>query len=161
MALKNLRKKTAQIQAELQEQEAKGLVRNPMLETAFQDIEALRDSLQQGQEHLFNVGVYMTLYADTLENLNKLESQINYVLESKLIYAKPSSFQQVDGLNSTIPLGTDKILIHTPLNSGPVSSFFPFVSANLTSDEGILYGVNRNNNTLIIFDRFSWKTPTW
>ncbi len=155
MALKNLRKKTAQIQAELQEQEAKGLVRNPMLETAFQDIEALRDSLQQGQEHLFNVGVYMTLYADTLENLNKLESQINYVLESKLIYAKPSSFQQVDGLNSTIPLGTDKILIHTPLNSGPVSSFFPFVSANLTSDEGILYGVNRNNNTLIIFDRFS------
>ncbi|MEK7654082.1 MAG: ATP-binding protein [Patescibacteria group bacterium] len=155
MALKNLRKKTAQIQAELQEQEAKGLVRNPMLETAFQDIEALRDSLQQGQEHLFNVGVYMTLYADSLENLNKLESQVNYVLESKLIYAKPSSFQQVDGLTSTIPLGTDKLMIHTPLNSGPVSSFFPFVSANLTSDEGILYGVNRNNNTLIIFDRFS------
>lgn len=155
LALKNLRKKTAQIQAELQEQEAKGMVRNPMLETAFQDIEALRDSLQQGQEHLFNVGVYMTLYGDTLEDLNKLESKISYQLESKLIYAKPATFQQIDGVTSTFPLGTDHLLIHTPLNSGPVSSFFPFVSANLTSDEGLLYGVNRNNNTLIIFDRFS------
>ncbi|MDO8466988.1 MAG: ATP-binding protein, partial [bacterium] len=155
LALKNLRKKTAQIQAELQEQESKGMVRNPMLETAFQDIESLRDSLQQGQEHLFNVGVYMTLYGDTIEDLNKLESKISYQLESKLIYAKPATFQQIDGITSTFPLGTDHLLIHTPLNSGPVSSFFPFVSANLTSDEGLLYGVNRNNNTLIIFDRFS------
>ncbi|MDP1718962.1 MAG: ATP-binding protein [bacterium] len=155
VALKNLRKKTAQIQAELQEQEEKGMVRNPMLETAFQDVEALRDSLQQGQEHLFNVGVYMTLYSDTLEGLSKLESQINYQLESKLIYAKPASFQQIDGLISAFPLGTDRLLIHTLLNSGPVSSFFPFTSANLTSDEGLLYGVNRGNNTLVLFDRFS------
>jgi len=155
LALKNLRKKAAQVQAELMEQEEKGMVRNPILETAFQDIESLRDSLQQGQEHLFNVGVYITIYADTLENLNKLEAQINSVLESKLIYAKSAIFQQVEGLSSTLPIGRDHLLIHAPLNSGPVSSFFPFVSANLTSDEGILYGINRHNNTLIIFDRFS------
>lgn len=155
LALKNLRKKAGEIQAEIGEQERKGMVRNPMLETANQDIEALRDSLQQGQEHLFNVGVYMTIYADTLENLNKLEAQINSVLEAKLIYAKSAVFQQVEGLNSTLPIGTDHLLIHTPLNSGPVSSFFPFVSANLTSDDGILYGINRGNNTLVIFDRFS------
>ena len=155
LALKNLRKKAAQVQAELMEQEEKGMVRNPILETAFQDIESLRDSLQQGQEHLFNVGVYITIYADTLENLNKLEAQINSVLESKLIYAKSAIFQQVEGLSSTLPIGRDHLLIHAPLNSGPVSSFFPFVSANLTSDEGILYGINRHNNTLVIFDRFS------
>lgn len=155
LALKNLRKKAAQIQAELMEQEEKGMVRNPMLETAFQDVETLRDSLQQGQEHLFNVGVYITIYADTLENLNKLEAQINTQLESRLIYTKPAAFQQVEGLNSTLPIGTDKLSIHTPLNSGPVSSFFPFVSANLTTDQGVLYGINRHNNTLVIFDRFS------
>ncbi len=155
MALKQLRKKAAEVQAEIMEQEQKGMVRNPVLETAFQDIESLRDSLQQGQEHLFNVGVYLTIYADTLENLNKLEAQINSVLEAKLIYAKAATFQQVDGLNSTLPIGTDRLLIHSPLNSGPVSSFFPFVSASLTSDEGILYGINRSNNTLVIFDRFS------
>ncbi|MBI2024518.1 MAG: ATP-binding protein [Candidatus Harrisonbacteria bacterium] len=155
LALKNLRKKAAVIQSELAEQEQKGMVRNPMLETAFQDVESLRDSLQQGQEHLFNVGVYITIYAETLENLNKLEEQINTQLESRLIYAKPATFQQIEGINSTLPIGTDQLLIHTPLNSGPVSSFFPFVSASLTSDEGILYGINRHNNTLIIFDRFS------
>ena len=68
---------------------------------------------------------------------------------------KPAIFQQLEGYTSTIPLGTDKLLIHTPLNSTPAASFFPFVSANLTSDDGVLYGINRHNNTLIIFDRFS------
>ncbi|TSC89795.1 MAG: Type IV secretory pathway VirB4 components-like protein [Parcubacteria group bacterium Gr01-1014_3] len=155
MALKNLRKKAAIVEAEIAEQQEKGLVRNPVLETAIQDIEALRDSLQQGQEHLFNVGVYITLYADTIENLNKLESEITYVLESKLVYAKPALFQQIEGISSVLPLGTDQLDIHTPLNSSPLSSFFPFVSATLTSDEGILYGINRHNSTLIIFDRFS------
>ncbi len=155
LALKNLRKKAAQVQAQISEQEEKGLVRNPVLETALQDIEALRDSLQQATEQLFNVGLYITLYADTLENLNKLEAQISNLLESRLIYAKPAIFQQLEGLSSTLPLGTDKLSIHTPLNSSPVSSFFPFVSANLTSDDGMLYGLNRHNNTLIVFDRFS------
>ena len=155
MALRNLRKKTAQIEAQLLERQEKGLVRDPVLETAFQDIEMLRDQLQQAQEKLFNAGVYITIYADTLEGLNKLEERLNSLFESQLIYAKPATFQQLDGFASTLPLNSDKLLIHTPLNSGPVSSLFPFVSVDLTSDEGILYGVNRHNNTLVIFDRFS------
>jgi type IV secretory pathway VirB4 component len=155
MALRNLRKKTAQIEAQLLERQEKGLVRDPVLETAFQDIEMLRDQLQQAQEKLFNAGVYVTIYADTLEGLNKLEEKLNSLFESQLIYAKPATFQQLDGFASTLPLNSDKLLIHTPLNSGPISSLFPFVSVDLTSDEGILYGVNRHNNTLVIFDRFS------
>lgn len=155
LAVKQLRKKATQIQAQLSEKEEKGLIRDPILETAFQDVESLRDSLQQARENLFNVGVYITIYAGTPEDLTKLESRINSILESRLIYMKPAIFQQIDGYTSTLPLGEDKLLIHTPLNSSPVSSFFPFVSANLTSDEGILYGINRHNNTLIIFDRFS------
>jgi len=155
LALKNLRKKTAQIQSQIGEAEEKGLVRDPMLETAYQDIEALRDSLQQSTEQLFSVGVYITLYATTNEELGKLESEITSVLEGKLVYIKPATFQQLEGLTSVLPLGQDQLSIHTPLNTGPLSSFFPFVSANLTSDNGILYGINRHNNTLIIFDRFS------
>lgn len=155
LALKKLRKKATQIQAQLSEREEKGLVRDPILETAFQDIEALRDSLQQAQEHLFNVGVYITLYADSIEDLNNLESEVTTLLESRLIYVKPALFQQLEGFASTVPLGNDKLNIHTPLNTGPASSLFPFASATLTSDEGILYGLNRHNNTLIIFDRFS------
>ena len=155
MALRNLRKKVAQIEAQILERQEKGLVRDPVLETAYQDIEMLRDQLQQAREKLFNVGVYVTFYADSLEELNKLEERLNSLFESQLVYAKPAVFQQLEGFASTLPLNTDKLLIHTPLNSGPASSLFPFVSVDLTSDEGILYGINRHNNTLVIFDRFS------
>ncbi len=155
MALRNLRKKTAQIEAQLIERQEKGLVRDPVLETAFQDIEMLRDQLQQARERLFNFGVYVTIYADSLEQLNKLEEKLNSLFEARLIYAKPAVFQQLDGFISTLPLNSDKLLVHTPFNSSPISSLFPFVSVDLTSDEGILYGINRHNNTLVIFDRFS------
>ena len=155
MALRNLRKKTAQIEAQLIERQEKGLVRNPILETAFQDIENLRDQLQQAQERLFNVGVYIAVYADSEEELNKVETKLNSLLESQLVYIKPAVFQQLEGFVSSLPLNQDKLLIHTPLNSGPVSSFFPFVSLDLTSENGILYGINRHNTSLIVFDRFS------
>lgn len=155
LALRRLRKKAAQVESQIIERQQKGRVRDPLLETAFQDIESLRDALQQSREHLFNVGVYLTLYADTLEQLNKIENNINSLMESRLVYIKPALFQQLEGFASTLPLGQDKLLIHAPLNSGPLSSVFPFTSTDLTSNDGIMYGINRFNNTLIIFDRFS------
>lgn len=154
-ALKNLRKKATQVEAQLLERESKGMIRDPILETAREDIENLRDALQQGRENFFSVGVYITMYATTLEDLEKLQNRITNLLESRLIYTKPTLFQQVEGLNSVLPIGIDKINITTQLNSGPISSFFPFISLNMTSEQGILYGINRHNNTLIIFDRFS------
>ena len=156
-ALKKLRRKTAQVQAQLAEREEKGYVSDPALETAYQDIESLRQSLQQSTERLFNAGLYFTLYGDTLEEINAVESKIVSILEGQIVYTKPCLFQQYEGFVSTLPLGHDKILIHTPLNSGPISSFFPFVSSDLTSDKGILYGINRHNNSLVIFDRFSME----
>jgi len=155
LALKNLRKRVAQIEAEMMEKQEKGHVRDPMLETAYQDIENLRDALQQAREKLFDVGVYITIYATTLEELNKLENDLNSIIESKLVYAKPALFRQLEGLDSVLPLCQDKLAIRTPLNSAPTSSLFPFISPDLSSEKGILYGVNMHNNSLIIFDRFS------
>lgn len=155
LALKRLRKKAAQIESQIIERQQKGMVRDPLLETASQDIESLRDSLQQSRENLFNVGVYITIYANTIEELNKLENTVSSLLESRLIYAKPALFQQLGGFNSMLPIGEDQLLIHSPLNSETLSSIFPFTSIDLTSNEGIMYGINRHNNTLIIFDRFS------
>lgn len=155
LALKQLRKKATQIEAQLIERSEKGIIRDPMLETAQQDIESLRDALQQAQENIFAAAVYITLYASSLDELDKLESRVTSILESRLIYTKPTTFQQVEAVNSVFPLGRDKLNITTQLNSGPVSSFFPFISFNMTSDKGILYGINRHNNTLMIFDRFS------
>ncbi len=155
MALKKLRKKSAQLESQISDQQEKGLVRDPILETALQDVESLRDTLQQAQEKMFSTAVYVAIYADTLDELNKLESKATSLMESKLIYIKPALFMQLQGFLTILPTGNDHIEVTTPMNSGPISSFFPFVSEDLTSDQGIMYGINRHNNSLVIFDRFS------
>ncbi|PIR44333.1 conjugal transfer protein TraC [Candidatus Wolfebacteria bacterium CG10_big_fil_rev_8_21_14_0_10_31_9] len=155
LALKKLRNKVTQVESQIVEREDKGLVRDPLLETAYQDIETLRDQLQQAQEKLFDTGVYITIYGNSMEELSKLEDKIVSTLEGQLVYVKPSVFRHLEGFISTIPLAQDKLSIHTPLNTGSLSSLFPFVSLDLTSDTGSLYGINQHNNSLVIFDRFS------
>lgn len=155
LALKNLRKKVAEIEAEMIEQQEKGVVRDPVLETAHSDVESLRDSLQQSRERLFQVAVYLTVYAPDAKKLQKVETLLTSMLESKLVYVKPALFRQIEGLNSVFPLAKDELSVLTPLNSGPASSLFPFISPELSSEKGILFGINMHNNSLIIFDRFS------
>jgi type IV secretory pathway VirB4 component len=155
LALRQFQKKVAEVQSQISVRESKGMVRDPMLDTAFEDLEGLRNNLIQAQEKMFDVGIYITVYADNESELFKIESEIKSILESKLIYLKPALFQQVEGFKSVIPIGTDLLNIHQKLNSEPLSSIFPFVSFDLTSTKGILYGVNRHNSSLVIFDRFS------
>ncbi|MBT9608539.1 MAG: conjugal transfer protein TraC, partial [Aquabacterium sp.] len=155
VALRGFQKKVAEVQSQIGEREAKGLVRDPLLDTAYQDLEALRDNLQQAQEKLFNVGLYLALYGDSKEEIDKTEGDIRGILDAKLVYTKPALFQQEQGLRSCLPLGTDELGVNSKLDSSPLSSLFPFVSFDLTSDRGILYGINRHNSSLILFDRFS------
>ncbi|MGH7175609.1 MAG: VirB4-like conjugal transfer ATPase, CD1110 family [Minisyncoccia bacterium] len=154
-ALRSFQKKVAEVESQIEERESKGLVRDPMLDTAHQDLESLRDNLQQAQEKLFDVGLYMALYGDSKEEIDKAEGEIRGILDSKLVYTKPALFEQEQGFRSCLPLGTDELSVNSKLNSGPLSSLFPFVSFDLTSDRGILYGINRHNSSLILFDRFS------
>ena len=155
LILKQLRKKVTEVQAELAEREEKGLIRDPALETAFQDIETLRDRLQTAQERMFKLGLYLTIYGDSAKELKETEITLRSILESRLIYIKPALYQQRDGFHASSPSGLDQLQVHTPMNTEPLSSIFPFVSFDLSSNEGILYGVNRHNNSLILFDRFS------
>jgi len=155
VALRKFQKKVAEVQSQINEREHKGLVRDPMLDTAYQDLESLRDRLQQAQEKLFDVGLYITLYGDSKEELDKAEGEVRGILDAKLIPVKPALFQQEQGYKSTLPLATDLLNAHSKLNSEPLSSLFPFVSFDLTSDKGILFGINRHNSSLILFDRFS------
>ena len=155
--LKQFQKKVAEVQSQISIRESKGLVRDPLLDTALADLEGLRDSLQQAQEKVFDVGLYFTIYANDEIDLFRTENEIKSILETMLIYFKPALFQQIEGFESTIPVATDKLLVHQKFNSEPLSSFFPFVSFDLTSDKGILYGINRHNSSLVIFDRFSME----
>ncbi|HEY4503556.1 MAG TPA: DUF87 domain-containing protein [Candidatus Paceibacterota bacterium] len=152
--LRHFQKKVAEVQSQISQREDKGLVRDPMLDTAYQDLEVLRDSLMQAQEKIFDVGVYITLYGDSSAELDKTESEIKSILESKLVYIKPALFQQESGYRSVLPIANDELAVHSKLNSSPLSSLFPFVSFDLTSDKGILYGINRHNSSLVLFDRF-------
>jgi len=154
-ALKNLRKKVAQVESELSMREEKGLVRDPMLEAAYHDLEDLRDKLQQAREKFFKFGLYITVYGDSAEELDKIETTLRSILDAKLVYSKSAIYQQNTGFKSTLPLANDELEINTAMNSSPIAATFPFVSSDLTSDSGILYGINRHNNSLILFDRFS------
>ena len=153
--LKKFQKKVAEVQSQINSRAEKGFIRDPILDTAYQDLENLRDKLQQAQEKMFNVGIYISLYGDNMAELRNHENDVKSMLESKLIYLRPALFQQEEGLRSVIPTGTDEILVHRKLNSSPLSSIFPFVSFDLTSNNGILYGINRHNSSLVLFDRFS------
>lgn len=154
-ALRNFQRKVAEVQSQISERQEKGLVRDPMLDTAFQDLENLRDQLQQASERLFDIGLYITIYGNSKEELDKIEADIRGILDARLIYTKPALFQQAEGFRSTLPLAIDQLAVNSKLNSSPLSSIFPFVSFDLTSDHGILYGINRHNASLILFDRFS------
>lgn len=153
--LKKLRDRLARFEAQAMEDQSAGKVRDPILETAMGDIEALRDKLQQGTDRFFELGVYITIHADSLKELDETENRIKGILDAQLVYTKEATFRMREGFSSTLPLNTDKLDIHTSLNTEPISSLFPFVSYDLTTDKGILYGINTHNNSLVLFDRFS------
>ncbi len=155
LVLKKLRKKITEIQSEIMEREERGLIRDPVLETAYKDIEVLRDRLQTAQERMFEVGIYITIYSDNQKQLEKVEATLRALLESKLVYIKPALYQQEKGFLSTSPYGLDRLNVHTAMNTSPLSTLFPFVSFDLSSNEGILYGINQHNNSLVLFDRFT------
>jgi len=153
--LKQLKKKVGALEAQILSDREKGAPRDPIRETALRDIEKLRDDLTQGTEHFFQFGLYVTFYADSKKELDNLTGDIEAMFGSRLVFSKKVLYQAEQGFNSTIPLGNDELMISFNMNSSPIASSFPFISSELTSDDGILYGINRHNNSLILFDRFS------
>ena len=153
--LKNLTKNLTRIKAEILDKSEKGIISSPLLEASEREMEEMRVTLQEGRERFFRLGIYFTLYSESLEKLKELEEYIESVFNNILIKTRAAILQQEKGINSTFPLGIDELYITQPMNSSPLSSTFPFISADLTDNKGILYGINKINNSLIIFDRFS------
>ena len=153
--LKQLKKKVGALEADLSSDREKGAPRDPVKETALKDIERLRDELTQGIEKFFQYALYLTVYSDDKKELEDLVEKIDGLFGSRLVVAKRVLYQAEQGFNSTIPVGNDEIQVYFNMNTSPCASSFPFISTDLTSDNGILYGINRHNNSLILFDRFS------
>ena len=155
IVLNNLRKKVTQLQASISIKSEKGITRDPGLEAAINDAEELRDQLQVGSERFFRFGLYVTLYADSLDELGFVQHKIETLFGQQMVFSKSASSQQEQGLNSTIPQMSDQLQIRRNMNTGAISTSFPFTSADLTQEDGVLYGINMHNNGLVIFDRFS------
>lgn len=154
VVLNNLRKKVTQLEASMSINSEKGRTRDPALEAAISDAEELRDQIQVGAERFFRFGLYVTLYADSLDELNFVQNKIETMFGQQSVFSKVASSQQEQGLNSTIPQLSDQLQIRRNMNTGAISTSFPFTSADLTDNTGILYGINMHNNGLVIFDRF-------
>jgi type IV secretory pathway VirB4 component len=154
VVLNNLRKKVTQLEASTSINNEKGKTRDPALEAAINDAEELRDQIQLGAERFFRFGLYVTLWADSLDELGFVQNKIETLFGQQLVFSKVASSQQEQGLNSTIPQMSDQLQIRRNMNTGAISTSFPFTSADLTDNTGILYGINMHNNGLVIFDRF-------
>lgn len=155
VVMKNLRTKVAQLEASMSLGAEKGKVRDPELEAAIIDAEDLRDQLQVGSERFFRFGLYVTLWADSLDELKFVQQKIETIFGQQMVFSKVASSQQEQGMNSIMPQCSDQLQIRRNMNTGAISTSFPFTSADLTQDKGILYGINMHNNGLVIFDRFS------
>lgn len=153
--MEKLKTKVGQIESTVAEQQEKGQVRDPVLQTAYGDVEELRDLIQTGQSKFFKMSLYITLYAKSKEELDQLTDMLETNLGGMLVYTKQASLQQEDCFNSSIPLGNDVMQITKNFDTGALSTSFPFVSSELSNNEGILYGINRHNNGLVLFDRFT------
>jgi len=159
--LKQLKNKVGALEAQLIADNEKGAPRDPMRETALRDIEKLRDDLTQGTEKFFQFALYVSLYADNLKELDDLTNKIEALFGSRLVYSKRAFFQSEQGFTSTLPVGLDHLQVTFNMNSSPIASSFPFISADLSSDNGVLYGINRHNNSLVLYDRFSLPNPNY
>ena len=155
IVMKNLRKKVTQLEADISLNAEKGRIRNPETDAAIQDAEELRDALQVGSEKFFRFGLYITIWADSLDELNFVQHKIETIFGQQMVFSKVASSQQEQGMNTTMPMCTDQIQVRRNMNTGAISTSFPFTSADLTQERGILYGINMHNNGLVIFDRFT------
>lgn len=155
VVLDNLRKKVSQLEAGLQIDAEKGRVRDPGKQAAISDAEEMRDKLQVGEERFFRFGLYFTIYAGSMDELEFVAHKVESILGQQLVYSKPATSQQEQGLNNTVPQFVDQMQIRRNMSTGALSTSFPFTSADLSQDNGILYGINMHNSGLVIFDRFT------
>lgn len=153
--LDDLRRKIAEMEAELSTDMQRGKVVDPFTQAKLEDALSLQEQLAKGSERFFQFGLYVTITAKTVNDLDQISKQVSSTLGSLLITTTPASLQQADGFKTTLPTCIDHLLVTRNMDTTSLATTFPFTSSELTSNEGILYGLNEHNGSLVIFDRFS------
>lgn len=157
MILDDLRRKITELEATEMSDREKGRVTDPVVRAALEDAQALQEQLVKGVEKYFQFSFYITVVADSLEELETVTSRLESTLGSLLLISKPATLQMEEAFQSSLPTASDKLLITRNMDTTSLATTFPFTSSDLTSDEGIMYGINMHNGSLVIFDRFSME----
>lgn len=153
--LEDLKKKIAEMEATIETDIKAGKVVDPSVQVALDDAMALQAELAKGAERFFQFGLYITLPADTLDELNLMTKEIDSTLSSLLIISKQATLEMEEGFKSTLPMFYDKLGVWRNMDTTSLAMTFPFSTASLTKNEGIMYGLNQHDGSLIIFDRFT------
>jgi len=153
--LDELRRKITEMEAEIATDLERGKIVDPNTQAKLEDALTLQEQLVKGSERFFEFAFYITIPAPSLEDLNHITKQVESTLGSLLGVGKTATLDMETGFLSTLPLGFDKIAITRNMDTTSLATTFPLTSAELSSDEGILYGINSQNESFIIFDRFS------
>jgi len=153
----DLRRKVGEMEAEIQSDTERGRIADPATKVKLEDAKKLQTQLAKGAEHFFQFGLYITVTAKTLEELNKITQQAQSTLGSLLIIAKPASLQIEQAFKTTLPTAHDRLMITRNMDTTSLATTFPFTSSELTQNQGVLYGINEHNGSLIILDRFSME----
>lgn len=155
--LDNLRRKIGEMEATINSDMQKGKVIDPAVQVALDDALQLQDQLVKGAERFFQFGLYVTIPSETMEELQTISKQVESMLGSLIIISKPATLLQEQAFITTMPLGLDKIFVQRNMDTTSLATTFPFTSSELTANEGIVYGINEHNGSLIIFDRFTME----
>ncbi|MBU2036558.1 ATP-binding protein [Patescibacteria group bacterium] len=155
--LDNLRRKITEMEAEISSDLQRGKIINPSTEAKLEDARALQEQLVKGSERFFEFSFYITIPANSVEELNHLTKQVESTLGSLMIVGKHATLDMENGFLTTSPFGMDKLMITRNMDTTSLATTFPFTSAELSSDRGLLYGINAQNESFIIFDRFSME----
>lgn len=155
--LDNLRRKVAEMEATIQSDIKRGRVIDPTVQVALDDALQLQQQLAKGAERFFQFGLYVTIPENSLEELDITTKQVIATLGSLLIISKPASLQMEDAFKTTLPQGLDKLNITRNMDTTSLATTFPFTSSELSANEGIMYGINQHNGSLVIFDRFKME----
>lgn len=153
--LSDLRRKIAEMEATISSQIEQGVDIDPKVKASLEDALALQEELAKGVERFFQFGLYISVSAPTLSELNETTKRLSATLSGLLLLAKPATLQMEEGFKTTLPIGQDKLYITRNMDTTSLASTFPFTSSTLTQDKGVLYGINQQNGSLIVFDRFS------
>lgn len=155
LVLKKLRRKITEMEAALMTQQQSGKIANPEVELHLEDATSLQDELVEGSEKFFQFSLYITIPASSLEELNSTTKQLENILGGMMIITKPATLQMPQGFKSSLPTGENELGVMRNMDTTSLATTFPFTSSELTSNEGVMYGLNEHNGSLVVFDRFN------